>query len=335
MKKKWVSLVDRRFLMVAILCHSCWMATLCAKPPEPESGALTGERYRLLISSDIGGSDEDDIQSMVHFLLYADLFDLEGLVSSPPGKGRTSDILEVINHYDRDYAKLRERSEKFPTPDFLRGITKQGATSAWKEGGAGPTEGSQWIIKQAKKKDPRPLYVLVWGAISDVAQAVKDDPSIKENIRIYFIASWNRRADELPFQYLDEHHPDLWMIVSEGTFRGWYRGGHQKGDLGNQSFIQKHIKGHGALGDHFVPLKKGRIKMGDTPSVAYLLRGTPDDPTAPSWGGSYKPHPDGKRKTWWIDLDRRDLDGKDPQETVSRYREPYLRDWQKRLDWLR
>jgi hypothetical protein len=27
--------------------------------------------------------------------------------------------------------------------------------------------------------------------------------------------------------------------------------------------------------------------MGDTPSVAYLLHGTPEDPTQPSWGGSF------------------------------------------------
>jgi len=58
-----------------------------------EGGALAGSRYRVLISSDIGGSDEDDIQSMIHYLLYCDLFDTEGIISSPPGKGRKADIL--------------------------------------------------------------------------------------------------------------------------------------------------------------------------------------------------------------------------------------------------
>ncbi len=328
-----VSRVLLLITMLRLICATPLRAE--APPPEPKSGALAGERYRVLVSTDLGGSDEDDKQSMVHFLLYADLFDVEGLVSSPPGGGRVRDILEIIDVYAEDFPKLRARSEHFPAPDFLRGVTRQGATRTWKEDGAGSTEGSRWIIEQAKQDDPRPLYVLVWGAITDVAQAVKDDPSIKRRIRVYFIASWNYRMDPEPLDYLHEHHPDMWIIVSQGTFRGWYRGGRQDGDLGNESFVQQHVKGHGALGDYFAPLKRGSIKMGDTPSVAYLLRGTPDDPTAPSWGGSYKPHPDGKRKTWWIDLERRDTGGRDPSETVSRYREQYLRDWQRRLDWLK
>ncbi len=40
-------------------------------------------RPRILISNDIGGTDPDDNQSMAHFLMYSDLFEIEGLVSSP------------------------------------------------------------------------------------------------------------------------------------------------------------------------------------------------------------------------------------------------------------
>ena len=72
---------------------------------EPAGGALTGERYRIIVSSDIGGSDPDDFQSMVHYLVYADLFDTEGLISSPPGKGRKEHILEVINAFEKDYPR--------------------------------------------------------------------------------------------------------------------------------------------------------------------------------------------------------------------------------------
>ena len=49
---------------------------------EKPRGALYGERYRVIVTTDIGGSDPDDFQSMVHYLLYSDLFDTEGLVSS-------------------------------------------------------------------------------------------------------------------------------------------------------------------------------------------------------------------------------------------------------------
>ena len=45
--------------------------------------------------------------------------------------------------------------------------------------------------------------------------------------------------------------------------------------------MAKHIAGHGALGDYFNTQLKGTIKMGDTPSVARLIHGTPEDPTQP------------------------------------------------------
>ena len=50
---------------------------------KPERGVLSGERYRVIVTTDIGGSDPDDFQSMVHYLLCSELFDTEGLISSP------------------------------------------------------------------------------------------------------------------------------------------------------------------------------------------------------------------------------------------------------------
>src|SRR5688572_9800941 len=38
--------------------------------------------------------------------------------------------------------------------------------------------------------------------------------------------------------------------------------------------------------------------MGDTPAVAYLLRGTPDDPTQPGWGGKFVRIWDGRKSTF-------------------------------------
>ena len=296
-------------------------------------GALAGNRYRVIISTDIGGSDEDDIQSMVHFLLYSDLFDTEGIISSPPHKGRKKDILKVIEKYEKDYPNLKTHSDKYPKPDYLRSIAKQGAINpAPEKGYSSPTEGSRWIIRCAKKEDYRPLYVLVWGAITDVAQALHDDPGIKEKIRVYFIASWNQKQDQSAFRYIDKSHSDLWLIHNNTTFRGWYMGGKQKGDLGNRPFVDKHVKGHGALGKYFVPLKGGSIKMGDTPSYAFLLRGTPDDPTKDSWGGRFVTR--NGRPNWWVDdPDPALKEGKYlGAKTVNKWRQQYLRDWQKRMD---
>ncbi len=250
--------------------------------------ALSGERFRVLVSTDIGGTDPDDQQSMVHFLLYADLFDIEGIVSSPYGPGRLSHILEVIDAYERDYPNLRTWSPKYPTPAALRAVSKQGSIDgAGYPGFAEPTDGSRWIIKCARRPDPRPLWVLVWGGIDDLAQALHDAPDILPKLRVYFIGGPNKMWSANAYAYIERNHPNLWIIESNATYRGWFTGGNQTGEWSNTAFVKSSIAGRAALGTYFGGLLKGSMKMGDTPSVGYLLRGTPSDPTRPGWGGRY------------------------------------------------
>jgi hypothetical protein len=92
------------------------------------------------------------------------------------------------------------------------------------------------------------------------------------------------------------------------------------------------VKNHGALGKYFAPLKGGRIKMGDTPSYAFLLRGNPDDPTKENWGGRFIKRKG--RSNWWIDDPDPALAeaGRFGAKTVNKWRQNYLRDWQKRMD---
>src|SRR5690606_655401 len=104
-----------------------WVTGQGAEEPRAwQGGALSGERPRVLVSTDIGGTDPDDFQSMVHLLVYADVLDIEGLVSSPYGPGRKEHILEVIDCYARDYPNLVTCSDRYPTADALRAITMQG-----------------------------------------------------------------------------------------------------------------------------------------------------------------------------------------------------------------
>lgn len=251
-------------------------------------GALEGERYRVIVSTDIGGSDPDDFQSMVHYLLYSDLFDTEGLISSPWGAGTIRDILKVIEQYEIDYPKLCSHSSGYPTPEYLRSVTKQGAVDfAPFKGYSNATEGSEWIIRCARKDDPRPLYILIWGLLEDLAQALHDAPDIKDKLRVYYIAGPNKKWGLNAYEYIRENFPDLWIIENNSTYRGWFVGGNQAQDLGNKTFVSDHVSGHGALGNFFAEQLAGVIKMGDTPSVAYLLKGTPECPEKPSWGGSF------------------------------------------------
>ena len=259
-------IIHRIFAVGLLSCSRILALGMVAKA---HAAALTSSGPRIIVFTDVGGTDPDDLQSLVHLLVYADSFDLEGLVSSPYGPGRKKDILNAIDAYETDYPNLGTYSDKYPAPeslseksnsmvcaevtrlqmlwkspglefgevslltsaptfqtrsDALRAIVKQGALDMPGHSGVGkPTEGSEWIIKCARRDDSRSLHVLVWGGIEDLAQAL-----------------------------------------------------------------------HDALGDFFVRAK-GDIKMGDTPSVARLLHGTPDDPSQPSWGGKFVRIWDGRK----------------------------------------
>lgn len=256
----------------------------------PNQGALFNERYRILISTDIGGSDADDFQSLVHYLLYSDLFDTEGIISSAWGDGRVSDILEVIDLYEKDYPKLKAYSERYPTPEYLRSIAKQGEIDfAPYKGFRTETEGSEWIIECARKQDSRPLYILAWGLLEDIAQALHDAPDIVDRIRVNYIGGPNKKWGLNAYEYIRREFPNLWIIEDNSTYRGWYNGGCQEADYSNSGFVASHVRGHGAMGEYFASWLDGKIKMGDTPTVAYFLNGTPENPTGDSWGGSFVP----------------------------------------------
>jgi len=257
-----------------------------ARGPQDRPG--DGRRPRVIVSTDIGGTDPDDFQSMVHFLLYADMFDVEGLISSPYGPGRREHVLQVLERYATDYPKLKTHSDRYPPPDALRSVTKQGAIASAPPGGVGrPTDGSNWIVQRARRTDSRPLWVLVWGGIDDLAQALHDAPDILPKLRVYFIGGPNKMWSVEAYDYIERQFPALWMIEANATYRGWFTGGNQTGEWSNTAFVAQHVAGRGALGEFFATLLGGTIKMGDSPSVGYLLHGTPDDPSQPGWGGRF------------------------------------------------
>ena len=72
--------------------------------------------------------------------------------------------------------------------------------------------------------------------------------------------------------------------------------------------------------------------MGDSPSVLYLLNGSPSDPADASWGGGYAQDP--SRSQYWTDrLDMAEGAYKGAQ-TVNTWRKAYLDDWKLRMDRL-
>jgi len=318
--------------------------------------------YRVLVSTDLGG-DPDDIQSLVHLLHYSDILRVEGILSTtgPGSTPRAALIREWVQRVDLDHLRARGYPELMAEDDVLP-LVVQGATEPGTPRPGADTGGSRWLVERANAPDPagkgRPLWVLVWGSLTDVAQALHDDPGIADAIRVYSIGSSNTANDPASRDYLyggmRDRWPDLWWIengvmprLSHDTFRGCYLGGDQSGQWGNVAYIEHVIRGRGTthggmfqgkLGDAFpvAGWPAGVLKEGDTPTFLYLLSpvvggvGDVDDPTGPSWGGQFRcPEPDAS-PNYYADLD---VPAEVCQATINRWRIDYLRDWKAR--WLR
>lgn len=261
------------------------------------------EKPRVLISTDIGGTDPDDNQSMVHLIMYSDLFNLEGLVSSPSfGSGSKEEILHMIALYEKDYPKLKKKNPMLMSPDALRALAKQGRKGLMPfKGYAESTEGSEWIIQCARKQSDQPLWVLVWGTLEDVAQALHDAPDIESKIRVYWIGGPNKKWGVNSYSYIAKHHPNLWMIENNATYRGFitdndkmelieeYKGMEADQNRYGTGYYDYAMKGAGHMGHDFAGYYKGVVKMGDTPSLLYMMQGNPDNPMEESWGGRFAP----------------------------------------------
>lgn len=250
---------------------------------------LAAPRQRVLVTTDIGGSDPDDNQSMVHLLMYSDMFDLEGIVSSPgDGTGSKEEIMRMIDLYSRDYPQLRTAYPLLLSPDSLKSISYQGFRGKLpREGFTNPTEGSEAIVNAARKTDGRPLYVLAWGMLDDIAQALHDAPDIVPLIRVYWIGGPNKKWDVNAYHYIARNFPDLWFIENNSSYRGFINDEKRDGESPAVYFLNS-ISGHGEMGKNFGDYYDGNIKMGDTPSLLYMLHGDPSDPEGDSWGGQFE-----------------------------------------------
>lgn len=273
--------MNKFILLFSLGLHSL---ALLAQQPVPH-------KPRVLISTDIGGTDPDDNQSMAHLLTYNDLFELEGLVSSPSyGSGSKAEILRMIDLYEKDLPKLQQHKKGFLAPDYLRSITKQGRRGAAPyQGYADATEGSEWIIKCAKKESTQPLWILVWGGLEDVAQALHDAPEIQSKIRVYWIGGPNKKWGVNSYAYLVEHFPKLWFIEVNSTYYGFFSNNAVLDSVKTTDYYDKYIQAAGFLGLDFKNYYEGNVKMGDTPSLLYLMDGDPNQPMRENWGGSFEP----------------------------------------------
>ncbi|HLT76798.1 MAG TPA: DUF1593 domain-containing protein [Ferrovibrio sp.] len=294
-------------------------------------------RPRVVISTDIGGADPDDMQSLAHALLYADRIRLVGLISTPTGHGgRTADIHRALDAYEADYPLLRRASPSYPAPDSLRGIVHQGRLTPQPEAGfSEPSDGSHAIIAAGQEAAAagEPLWVLLWGAATDLAQALHDAPQIARHLRVYMIGAWNTAQDRAARDYIAASHArELWWIENDSSFRGFYT---DEQGRENNEWRMGEARGHGALGRYFTEARQYGLKMGDTPSLLYLIDSAPDDdPGDPSsWGGAFRRFP-ARGPHYWTDADV-EREAYRGAATVRRHRVAAYRDFAARLDRLR
>ena len=239
---------------------------------------------RLVVCTDIAPADvePDDMESMVHLMVYADMFEIEALITSvgwncdPYPKEWTQYLQQVIDAYEQDVKNLMKRSKQkkflsldeengcqrigyWPSAEYIRSRAVMGSERGGIKviGEDNDSPGSDLLIRLADEDDPRPIYVAAWGGANTLAQAI-----------------WRVKQTRTAEQF----------VWDEGTWQ-------EQCELGKQSWesIQKNIQGKGALGKVYPNYKWG--VEGDTPSFLYVMPNglnDPEDPLQAGWAGYHE-----------------------------------------------
>lgn len=308
------------------------------------------ERPKIIVLTDIGG-DTDDEQSMVRFLLYADVFDIKAIcATSRLGHGKDTKpelIRKQIEAYRFVYPNLLLHSENFPSPDYLSSLVKNGQGEPDNFGDGLDSEVSDFIIKTVDDATET-VHLLIWGGQRELAQALwkirATRPKEKvtlfcKKMQVHAIGDQDKHRD-----WILDNFKHINYIANGYAFHGnfgtreisVFRGMYMTGDVSMQDreWVKNHIHGHGALGDCY-PLDghgTNGMKEGDSPSFLGLIANGLNVPTKPEWGGWGGRF---RRLSNNLYIDGQDfLDGTlNERHTVSRWRPAFQRDFMARLDW--
>ncbi len=321
--------------------------------------------FDILIDTDLGG-DPDDIQSLFRAIHYSDILKIKGIVSTPNSSKdqhpwdtipNTELIREWIKRVDVEHLRQNGYTNLMREADLLS-VVKAGSPTPGPPSPGRSSAGAELIIEIARQYSrERPLWVLVWGSMTTVAQALYEAPDIAERIRMYYISSSNTQHDpasrDYVFEFMEKQYPELWWIEngrlpkgSHETFRGVYQSGDQNGEWAYTQFTGTNIRGHGSdhnglftekCGDVFpvANYPKSSLKEGDSPSMLYLVSpvlgkvGDINDPTQESWGGRFRHFDAQAFPNYYVDLDQ---SPEACQMTIGKWRKAILIDWKYRWD---
>ena len=148
-----------------------------------------GDRVRVVIMADMG-NEPDEMQQMVHMLMYSNELDLEGLIAvsgyalhsdrqrkdGSYGKVHPEMFIELIEAYSDVHDNLKLHARGWHDPAILKSIVSHG-TSDFGTKAVGPgkaTAGSKLVMEILTKNDPRPVYFVGNAGTNTLAQALRD-----------------------------------------------------------------------------------------------------------------------------------------------------------------
>jgi hypothetical protein len=346
-------------VIALLLCSVC-----CAIAANPHI-----DKQRAFVLTDIS-NEPDDEQSMVRFLVYANEYDIEGLVATTSTWLRNTTRVDLIQRQIDAYRQIRPNLLKhapgFPSADSLHALTATGqpAYGMAAVGEGKTTAGSKLLLAAADREDHRPLWVTIWGGANTLAQALFDarkerSPAaldkLTSKLRVYTISD---QDDAGP--WLRREFPGLFYIVSPSTtdwkeyWRATWTGiggdrhykngpGHKFELVANPWLEENIINNHGPLGALYP--KVAYIMEGDTPSFLGLINnglGWHLSPAYGGWGGRYALYQayGETRPIWTNNHDSRDTVTADNGQTectdpatIWRWREHFQHDFAARMDW--
>jgi hypothetical protein len=314
------------------------------------------DRLRVIIETDIGG-DADDQASFVRFLLYANEWDVEGIVADRPAATFDKDpvrdhlglpaknghelALAYLNAYGEVYPNLSRHAKGFPTADELRKRTVPGHNDT--------DEGVKLITAAADRDDPRPIWYGNWGSNSGAKSNLRRALDRAKAERTH--EAFARFAGKFRIVTLDgpgpntrqghDEHIALHVETGYPTIDGkrWYHRFRPLTEKAGGFDVARDVKKVGALGALYTTPKEG-----DSWSFVYLIPTGLSDPTRPTWGGwagRYGPRdgdplskdgPKGKQFYWANQFDA--WNGKtDRDNTALRWAVHLQNDFKARLKW--
>ena len=314
------------------------------------SPARSDERLRVIIETDAGG-DPDDEQSMVRFLLYANEWDVEGIIcnreKAREGENRNRErtglgiVQALVKAYGACYANLVKHDRRYPAPQSLLQRTLPGYGDS--------DEAVRLIIAAVDRADPRPVWYCDWGTYDHGAaenclkraldRVLKERGAagyarFKRRLRLSSADAFGDHTRKLqpPFPlWVDTFRPEL-----DGK-RWYHRFSALTATAGGFDVKRDVLTGHGPLGELYPTNTTYPQKEGDTMSFLYLIPTGMNDPEHPGWGswaGRYGLNPEesdrpyywaNQADTWHGDASR--------DNTVKRWATALQNDFRARLDW--